>query len=416
VSGESGDSYEDLGVVFARTFAAMYPAARSDIRYHVAGSASAVGTRACADSVEQAVAALGHEAGLVLVFPAGDVDPEVAAREAQEAAGGAHVAGMTGTGAIEEHRLVKTGCSAIAFSSSLSTGVGAVEAGDPRTAGREATAEALAAIDDAPPRVVLLFVDSESGDQAEFVAGAYTVAGGRIPLAGGAAGGAVRARFADDRALSHGVVAVAIGSSAPIGIGVAHGCVARGAPSIVTRADGPKVIQLDGRPAEVVYLEKLGVDEVDIDEGAFEALTMVHPLAEPELSGAIRPRYVRARTSSGELVCATPIERNAAVAVCDQTPETIVQSARAAVEDAVAQLEGRAEAALVFDCAARSAWFRGPLAAALAQRELESLAAGFGRSEPCLAGVYTRGEIGRARGAKGDRNHSVVVVAFSAPD
>jgi len=212
------------------------------------------------------------------------------------------------------------------------------------------------------------------------------------------------------------VVAVAIGSSAPIGIGVAHGCVARGAPSIVTRADGPKVIQLDGRPAEVVYLEKLGVDEVDIDEGAFEALTMVHPLAEPELSGAIRPRYVRARTSSGELVCATPIERNAAVAVCDQTPETIVQSARAAVEDAVAQLEGRAEAALVFDCAARSAWFRGPLAAALAQRELESLAAGFGRSEPCLAGVYTRGEIGRARGAKGDRNHSVVVVAFSAPD
>jgi hypothetical protein len=394
----------------------MFPAARSDIRYHVAGSASAVGSRACADAVEQAIGALGQEAGLVLIFPAGDVDPERAAREAHAAAGGAHVAGMTGTGAIEAHRLVKTGCSAIALSSSFSTGIGAAEARDPWTAGRDATAEALAQIGDAPYGAVLLFVDSESGDQAEFVAGAYAVAGGRIPLAGGAAGGAVRARFADGRALSHGVVAVAIGSSVPIGVGVAHGCVVRGAPSIVTRSDGPNVIHLDGRPADAVYFEKLGVDGVEIDDEAFEALTMVHPLAEPGVSGAIRPRYVRARTSDGQLICATPIERNAAVAVCDQTAESIVESARAAAEDALSQLEGPAEAALVFDCAARSAWFRGTPAAALAHRELDSLAAAFGRSAPYIAGAYTRGEIGRVRGAKGDRNHSVVVAAFSAPD
>jgi hypothetical protein len=393
----------------------MFPAARTDIRNRVAGSGSAAGSHASGAAVERAIASLGGEAGLVLVFTAGDVDPDTAAGEAQAAAGGAHVAGMTGTGAIDEQGLLKTGCSAIAFSSSLSTGVGAVEAGDSRTAGRDATANALAAIGDAPHGVVLLFVDSESGDQAEFVAGAYSVAGGRIPLAGGAAGGGARARFADGRAQWSGVVAVAIGSSAPIGVGVAHGCVARGAPSIVTRAEGPNVIQLDGRPAETVYFEKLGVDRVDLDE-EFEALAMVHPLAEPELSGAVRPRYVRARAPGGALVCATSIERNAAVAICDQTAERIVQSARAAVKDAISQLEGPAEAALVFDCAARSAWFRGPLAAALARRELDSLAAAFGQPAPSLAGAYTRGEIGRARGAKGDRNHSVVVAAFSAAD
>jgi hypothetical protein len=392
------------------------PATTTDKHDRVAGSASAAGRHACADAVEGAIAALGRKAGLVLIFPAGDVDPDVAANEAQAAAGGALVAGMTGTGAIDAHGVVKTGCSAIALASSLSTGVGAVTAGDSRTAARDATAKALAAIDDAQHRAVLLFVDSESGDQAEFVAGAYSVAGGRVPLAGGAAGGAVRARFADGRALSSGMVAVAIGSSAPIGVGIAHGCVTRGAPSIVTRSEGPNVIQLDGRPAEAVYLEKLGVDGVDIDDEEFETLAMVHPLAEPELSGAVRPRYVRARAPGGTLVCATSIERNAAVAVCDQTADTILQSAGAAVEDAVSQLEGPVEAALVFDCAARSAWFRGPVAAALAKRELDSLAAAFGEPAPCLAGVYTRGEIGRARGAKGDRNHSVVVVAFSAPD
>jgi hypothetical protein len=263
---------------------------------------------------------------------------------------------------------------------------------------------------------VLLFVDSETGDQAEVVAGAYAVAGGRIPLAGGAAGGPNRARFADGRALSSGVVAVAIGATSPIGVGVAHSCVAHGAPSIVTRSEGPNVIQLDGRPAEAVYLEKLGVEEGDLDDEAFERLAMVHPLAEPELSGGLRPRYVRARAADGVLVCATDMEENSAVVVCGQTPETILRSARTAVEDAVSRLEGPAEAAVAFDCAARSVFFAGTEAAGLARRELNALTAAFGEPAPSLAGVYTRGEIGRSRGAKGDRNYSVVVAAFGAAD
>lgn len=390
----------------------MSPAARTDIREHVAGSASAAGRRPCADAVERAIAELESEPGLVLVFPAGDGDPEAVAAEAQQAAAGARVAGMTGTAAVGGKGLVEAGCSAIAFSASLPTGVGASERRDPRAAGREATAKALAAIDDAPHAVILLFVDSEAGDQADIVAGAYSVAGGAIPLAGGAAGGPARARFADGRALADGVVAVAIGSATPIGVGIAHGCVPRGAPSIVTRADGPKIIQLDGRPAQDVYFERLGVDAADLGDGEFDALAMVHPIAEPELSGAVRPRYVRARTADGALVCATTIERNAAVEICDQTPETIVGSARAAVEDAVSQLGRPADAALVFDCAARSAWFGSPLA----ERELEAVGAAFGDPAPSLAGVYTRGEIGRLRGAKGDRNHTVVVAAFGTRD
>jgi hypothetical protein len=380
----------------------------------VAGSSSAAGEHACANAVHGAIAALGQEPGLVLVFPAGDAhpDPESVAAEAQAAARGALVAGMTGTGAIGADGPVHTGCSAIAFSSALSAGVGAVETGDPRAAGHDAAALAIASIDDAPHAILLLFVDSEAGDQAEVVAGAYSVAGGTVPLAGGAAGGARRARFADGRALSDGVVAVAIGSTAPIGVGISHGCVPRGAPSIVTRAEGRTVLQLDGRPAQDVYFEKLGVAGIDIDDDEFEALAMVHPLAEPELSGLVRPRYLRSRAPEGGLVCATSIERNAAVEICDQNSDTIVQSARAAGEDAVALLQGPPEAALVFDCAGRSAWLDG----ALAGREFEALVTGLGASVPCIAGVYTRGEIGRTRGAKGDRNHSVVVAAFSAPN
>jgi hypothetical protein len=385
----------------------MSPLARTSIRAFAA-SASAASARACAEAVERAIAALEDEPGLVLVFSAGAEDPDVVAAEAQKAAAGASSAGMTGTAAIAADGVVEAGCSAIAFSTALPAGVGTSDAGDSRTAGCEATAKAIAAIEDAPYGIVLLFVDSEAGDQAEIIAGAYAVAGRTIPLAGGAAGGAPRARFADGRALSAGVVSVAIGSSTPIGVGIAHGCVPRGAPSIATRSQGPKLIQLDGRPAQDVYFEKLGVDGADIDDGEFAVLTMIHPLAEPELSGAVRPRYIRARDSDGALVCATDIEQNAAIMICDQTAETIVESARAAVDDAVSQLERPAEAVLVFDCAGRSAWFGRELA----EREVEAVVAALGGPAPRLAGAYTRGEIGRVRGAKGDRNHSVVVAAF----
>ena len=392
----------------------MYPAGETDIRDRVAASAAAEGSHACAEAVEHAVTELEREPSLVLFFAAGDIDPATAAREAQAAAAGARVAGMTGTGAIGPDGPLKTGCSALALSSSFSAGIGAVEGPDPRAVARQATAEALAGIGDAAHAAVLLFVDSESGDQAEVVAGAYAVAGRRIPLAGGAAGGPTRTRFADGRALPSGVVAVAIGGSSPIGVGVAHSCVALGAPSIVTESEGPNVVRLDGRPAETVYLEKIGVDHDDLDDATFEKLAMVHPLAEPELSGGLRPRYVRARAAGGVLVCATSLEENAAVVVCRQTPDAVIHSARAAVEDAVSRLDSPAEAAVAFSCAARSVWFEGPAATGLARSELSALEAAFAESAPSLAGVYTRGEIGRSRGAKGDRNYSVVVAAFGA--
>jgi hypothetical protein len=391
----------------------MSPGTTPDVvrRAPLAGVGSAEGAHACFEAVEQAVEALGHDAGLVLIFPTGVADPGDAVAQSQAAAGDAEVAGMTGTGAITADGAIAAGCSALAFTESLPVGVGVGAASEPRVAGRAAAEEALTAVDpEGGCAVLLLFVDSESEDQAEIVAGAYEVAGGQIPLAGGAAGGTASAQFAGGRALTRSVVAVAVVASAPIGVGIAHGCVPRGTPSIVTRSNGRTVLQLDGRPAEKVYLEKLGLDDIQLSDADFEAVAMIHPLAEPVLSGDVHPRYVRARAPGGGLVCATSLERNAAVDICDHVPEAIVTSARAAVGDALRQLAGPAEAALLFDCGLRSPQFGNPLAA----REIESIISAFGMRPPCLAGVYTRGEIGRARGAKGDRNYSVVVVAFSS--
>jgi small ligand-binding sensory domain FIST len=121
---------------------------------------------------------------------------------------------------------------------------------------------------------------------------------------------------------------------------------------------------------------------------------------------------VLGRTPEGGLACATHIPANAAIEFSEQTPEAIVRSTWSAVSDALAPLEGApARAALIFDCAGRYNALGGPGDQLTA--EAAALRRSFGESPPPLAGLYTRGEVGRVRGAKGDRNHAVVVAAFA---
>src|SRR5436189_6432995 len=136
--------------------------------------------------------------------------------------------------------------------------------------------------------------------------------------------------------MTDSVVAVAITAPGPIGVGIAHGCSPRSAPSIVTKADGRVVMRLDGRRAEDVYLEKLGLADRVLTDEEFEAVSVVHPLAQPELSGDVRLRHVLGRTEEGGLVCATHLPANAAVEYTDEEPDGIVVSAWDGVVSAMA--------------------------------------------------------------------------------
>jgi hypothetical protein len=380
----------------------------------LAGAGAASGPGCVARSVEQALAELaGARPSAVLVFaaPAPDLAADVAFAQSLTAA---PIVGMTGNGTLAAQGAMEGSCSALALGHPVQAAV-RVEADasqDPVDAGRRASAAALGAIDSTSgSQVLLLFVDTRSGDQADVIAGAYQAAGPAVPLAGGAAGGGEPFQIADGKLLTDSVVAVAITAPGPIGVGIAHGCQPRSAPSIVTKAAKRVVLQLDGRRAEDVYLEKLDAVDAPLDDAAFEALAVVHPLAQPELSGDVRLRHVLGRTPGGGLVCATHVPANAAVEFTDEEPEGIVVSAWDAVTAAVAQLDGAPpRAALIFDCAGR----KHALAVhgETLEREAHALIASLGDPPPPVAGLYTRGEIGRVRGAKGDRNHAVVVVAI----
>jgi hypothetical protein len=380
----------------------------------MAGAGFASGSGAVTHAVEQALAALeGARPSVVLAFPtpADDLAADFGLAQTLTAA---PLVGMTGNAVLAADGAAERACSVLALADPVQAAV-RVEtevSNDPRDAGRRAAAGALSAVDSSiGSRVLLMFVDTRSGDQAEVISGAYEAAGPSVPLAGGAAGGKDPFQLAEGKTLTDAVVAVALTAPGPIGVGVAHGCSPRSAPSIVTKADGRTILQLDGRRAEDVYLEKLGLADRVLQDWEFEALSVVHPLAQPELSGDVRLRHVLGRTSDGGLICATHVPANAAVEFTDEEPDGIVVSAWDAVTLAQEKLDGGpTRAAVVFDCAGRKR--------ALAvhgeelEREAGTLIRSLGDTPPPLAGLYTHGEIGRVRGAKGDRNHAVVVVAF----
>jgi hypothetical protein len=371
--------------------------------------ATVPGDDALAGAVRDSCALLDGPPSVVIAFPSGGA-PDSGQLRTVAGEVGAPIVGLSGNGSIGREGAIERGCSALALSSELAVGIGVEQSAgkDLRAAARRACGIALDSVDESLERILLLRLDTRTGDQAEAVAGAYEAAGPDVPIAGGAGGGPEPFQIARDEALSGGVVAVALGSSRPIGISQVHGCRPVGTPAIVTHSSGRLIHELNGRPAANVFLEETGFGEESMSDSDFEALAVTHPLAQPELNGSERIRHVMGRQGAS-LVCATRVPENAAVLFTRETPENVVATAGQGVSEALAGLRGeRARAALVFDCAGRKRAAAGSLS-----HEVNGILSAFSGEPPPLAGLFTHGEIARIRGAKGDRNHALVVVAFA---
>jgi hypothetical protein len=375
----------------------------------IAAAAAASGPDAAGEACRDAVSALDGEVGLLLAFTSGERDFEQDASEMTAAANGAPNAGMTGKGLFGPQGPLDEGCVAMAFGPSVSAGTAVAEgaSADLRSAGKTCTAEALAKLG-TEADVVLLFIDSTRGDIADTVSGAYEAAGPAVPLAGGAAGGPEKRHFQDGGVTTDSIVAVAIHSEGPLGIGNTQTCKTLGSPSILTRSSGQLVEEIDGRPAEEVYLEQLGFKGLAFDDEEFESMAITHPIAQPELHGDFRLRHVLGRTEDGAIILGTGIPESAVIEFTELDFDELLASGAASVKTAIGAL-GRAvpRAALVFDCAGR----RRALQEGIPQ-EVEAITSALGDPGPPLVGLYTHGEVARLRGAKGDRNHAVVTVAF----
>jgi hypothetical protein len=290
----------------------------------------------------------------------------------------------------------------------------AADAGNGRL--REAGAEVASCLDQLPDKehkVLLLLTDGLVGDQSEIVRGAYRVVGAGVPLVGGCAGDDLRmqatAQFHDGRVLRNAVVAAAIASDAPLGIGVRHGWRRVGDPMVVTRSEGNRVLSLDDAPALDVYLDRLGAPlAARIDPQAFISFALTHPLGLSRRSGEEVRFVAGADFFDRSLLCVAHVPQGGLTWFMDGDDASVLKATDGACRDALAALDGRAPLGLVaFDCIAR----RGVLGEPGIHREVRRIAS-FAGGAP-VAGFYTYGEIARTHGISGFHNQTLVVLAVS---
>jgi len=357
----------------------------------------------------------GPDPRLLLVFCSTAYDSaallaELAAQAPDVPLAGCSTAGEIATSGPGESSVVVTALGGPGFS--IATAVARNAPEDLRQAGAEA-ARCIDSIEDRQHRALLLLTDGLAGDQTLIVRGAYSVVGAQVPLVGGCAGDDLRMsrtqQFHAAEVLTGAVVAAAIGSDAPLGIGVRHGWRRVGEPMLITRSAQNRVYEIEGRPALDVYFERLGAPaEVRSDPAAFVRFAQVHPLGLASRSEE-HVRFIgEADFEQRSLGCIAEVPQGALAWLMEGDDSSVLEATDAACQDALDGLGAAPPLGLLaFDCIAR----RGVLGEEGIREEVERVAAR-GQGAP-VAGFYTYGEIARTRGINGFHNQTLVVLALA---
>jgi hypothetical protein len=336
----------------------------------------------------------GEDPRLVVVFASPRHDFDALADAAREAAGPAELIGSSGGAGVTAFALGGTGLCAASASASLS-GSGSRGAG-------EKSARCLSDLDhDLPHRALILLADGLTGDPQDVVRGAYSVAGPTVSLVGGCAG----ALLHGDRVLHGSVVAAAIGSEAPFGVGVRHGWRPRADPLLITASDGKRLQMINDRPALDVYLE-LAEAPVSAD---FSGFALLHPFG----VAAARGRETQIRSvvdadfQARSLQCNAELPAGTLVWPMEGIAEEVLNATSRACVEALLPLHAQPPLGLLaFDSAARAAL----LGAEGLSEARARIAAAAGRAP--LGTAATQAEIARTSGSVGFHSHALAVLAI----
>ncbi|MFI7543066.1 FIST signal transduction protein [Actinoplanes sp. NPDC049599] len=277
---------------------------------------------------------------------------------------------------------------------------------------RAAGADVAAAMTgmDRPYTTLMLLCDGLTGDPHEVVRGAYSVLGAAVPLVGGFSGddhGSRRSfQFQGDQVLSGAVVGIALGSDAPLGVGIAHGWQRTEPAMVATRSDGGRVFELDGEPALDVLLRRRGAaTAADLFEGDASLLAL----------GLSRRNGEDIRVLHGgdendrSLLASAPVPQEAVCWLMDSEYQAMIGGAAQSCAQAVDALGGAAPLGVfTFDCGGR----RGELGPDGTREEVAAIRGVVGGAVP-FGGFYTMGEVARVRGSSGAHALTLVTLALA---
>ena len=280
---------------------------------------------------------------------------------------------------------------------------------------RQAAAQAASCVERLERRkhtVMVLLSDGLGGDQMEVVRGAYDASGIDVPLVGGCAGDYLAMRqtrqLHGQRVMSGAVVAAAISSDRPLGVGVSHGWTPVSEPMLVTDSRDTVLRSLDDRPALEVYLEFFQPPQkVRDNPQAFADFAATHPIG-LRRRDRIEMRHITGfDADSGSLLMIAEVPQGGLAFLTEGDFDSVLGAAAQSTEAAVAALEGTPPVGLLlFDCVSR----RSVFSEARVQEETDLIAQCSGGIP--MAGFYTYGEIARTRGSGGFHNQTLVTLAI----
>ncbi len=386
-------------------------------RWFGAGRSTDVDARAAGVQASRDALA-GRTASLVVVFCPADIDMQAMLEGVRSETGDVPLIGCSGLA-----HLSQTGPAELAVVVSVLGGDGfevRVSAAPNVSAGQRAAGEHVADMIEelaSEHKLLLLLADGLAGEQHELVRGAYSVIGATVGLAGGCAADEFlyeqTFQFIGDasgvRVLSDAVVAAAIGSDAPIGVGVAHGWRKVGKPMVATRSSEGHVHTLDGEPALDVFAERVGSTRAMANDAkAFQLFALKHPLGMSRRSGEDIRVIHGGNVEDGSITCLADVPQGALLWMMETDRAGLISSVDDAYAEAIDGLDGAAPLGfLAFECGVRFL--------ILEADGVREEAARFAECAPGIpfAGFYTMGEIARTRGARGMHHLTLVLVAFA---
>jgi hypothetical protein len=211
------------------------------------------------------------------------------------------------------------------------------------------------------------------------------------------------------RVLQQAVVAAAISSDAPLGIGVSHCWEPLGEPMLVTSSDGTSVSTLEDRPALDVYLDAFNApEEVRRDPELFANWATTRPLG-IRRRDRIEIRYVAGGDfQARRLLTIAEVPQGGLAFLMQGDSHSVLEATLMACQMACDGLQGSPlRGMLLFDCVAR----RSVLQDERIQEEIQRINSV--RGDVPVGGFYTYGEIARTKGAGGFHNQTLVALALA---
>ena len=357
----------------------------------------------------------GRRAELLIVFSSDVYEPEPLLAAIHGHARGAGLIGCSTAGEISAEGAGDGSVIVVALGGAgitVHTAAGPDASAGLRCAGAMA-ASCITSLEPTENRLMILLSDGRAGDQAEVIRGVHEVVGSGVPLAGGCAGDGVRHagtfQFHGDQVLRDAVVAAAISSQGPIGLGWSHGWEPVGEPVLITRSRANRIFEIDDRPALDAYLDHLDAPEsIRTDHDAFTEWARLRPLGLGRRRTGQQPArcVIDADFEERSLICTAEVPQGGLAWFMHGDAVSVLHSTRTACGKAISALGDEPPIGLIaFNCIGR----RGILTPDGIREEATLLAECAGAP---FAGLFTLGEFARTTGVNAIHSQTLVALAF----